>query len=207
MWVHTINVHAADPNSIFTDAADVNKSDVCSCIQYVNLQDEEELSLLRFAVKRELKDACVSAAINVIRCEADARPDSIPMCTVTPQLLAMDSDEERIAWLENNWTVKGAKNNIVGAVLFDCNHWCALCISLERWTYTVMDPMNDDKTVDCIDTVFKNCFSPLLNHDKRWKSVVRREYQQINGVSCGTWVLAFIESYLYQSYDAPADVD
>ncbi|GMF35011.1 unnamed protein product [Phytophthora fragariaefolia] len=108
------------------------KSYVCSCIQYANLQDEEGLSLLLFAVKRELEDVCVSAAIDVIRCEADARPDSIPTCTVTPQLLAMDLDEERIAWLENNRTVEDAKNNIVGAVLFDGNHWCALCISLER---------------------------------------------------------------------------
>ncbi|GMF27025.1 unnamed protein product [Phytophthora fragariaefolia] len=129
-WVHTINVHAADPNLIFADAADVNKSDVCSCIQYVNLRDEEELSLLRIAMKRELEDVRVSAAIDVIRCEADARPDSIPTCTFTPQLLAMDSDEDIIAWLKNNRTVKVAKNNILGAVLFDCNHWCALCISL-----------------------------------------------------------------------------
>lgn len=28
------------------------------------------------------------------------------------------------------------KDNIVGAVWVNKNHWCAFCISLKKWTYT-----------------------------------------------------------------------
>ncbi|KAJ8578577.1 hypothetical protein ON010_g630 [Phytophthora cinnamomi] len=159
-WVHTINLDAADPNSVFADAADVDLADVCTCIQYANLQDEEELALLRFAMKRELGDVCITAALDVICGEADARADSLPTCTFSPQLMAMNTDAERIAWLESNRIIADAKDNIVGAVLLDGDHWCALCISLERWTYTVMDPRNDRKAVDAVDTLFKNVFPP-----------------------------------------------
>ncbi|KAE9225799.1 hypothetical protein PF004_g11829 [Phytophthora fragariae] len=125
----------------------------------------------------------------------------------TGTLMATDNDAARVVWLESNDTVKDAKNHIVGAVLLGGDHWCALCISLERWTYTVMDTKNDKKSIDLLDELFKNVFNPLLNQDKRWKRVVNRDYQQIDGGSCGIWVLAFIEIYLYQSYDAPGDVD
>ncbi|KAE9320671.1 hypothetical protein PF001_g5278 [Phytophthora fragariae] len=206
-WVRTIDLHAAKPSSVFADAADYNVDDVCTCLQYANLQDEEELVLLRFAMKRELEDVCITAALDVICSEVDARPDSLPTRTFTPQLMAMDDDAARVAWLESNDIVKDATNHIVGAVLLGGDHWCALCISLERWTYTVMDPRNDKKSIDLLDELFKNVFNPLLNQDKRWKRVVNRDYQQMDGVSCGIWVLAFIESYLYQSYDAPGDVD
>ncbi|KAE9306741.1 hypothetical protein PF008_g21399 [Phytophthora fragariae] len=187
-WARTINLHAAKPSSVFADAADYNVDDVCTCLQYANLQDEEELVLLLFAMKRELEDVCITAALDVICSEVDARPDSLPTRTFTPQLMAMDNYTARVAWLESNNTVKDAKNHIVGAV-------------------EITDPRNDKKSIDLLDELFKNVFNPLLNQDKRWKRVVNRDYQQMDGVSCGIWVLAFIESYLYQSYDAHGDVD
>ncbi|KAE8971684.1 hypothetical protein PR001_g26818 [Phytophthora rubi] len=119
----------------------------------------------------------------------------------------MSNDAQRQTWLTEHETIISAKDKIVGAVWIDKNHWCALCLSLTSWTYTVMDPRNDTATINKVDQLFKNVFFPLLSHERRWRREVNREYQQMDGISCGILVLVFIESYLFQQYDAASDID
>ncbi|KAG6945218.1 hypothetical protein JG688_00016686 [Phytophthora aleatoria] len=121
--------------------------------------------------------------------------------------MAMDNDDQRITWLKSRGTVANAKDKIVGAVWVNGNHWCALCISLTKWSYTVMDPRNDEATFVKVDTLFRKVFHPLLDGNKRWRQEVNREYQQYDSPSCGILVLASIESYLHQQLDVPSDVD
>ncbi|KAE9352696.1 hypothetical protein PR003_g4259 [Phytophthora rubi] len=181
--------------------------DVSTCVQYVNVKDGEELTLLDFALPRELDDECMDSALDLICKDAKNQPDTPGTAVFSTHLMAMSNDAQRQTWLTEHETIISAKDKIVGAVWIDKNHWCALCLSLTSWTYTVMDPRNDTATINKVDQLFKNVFFPLLSHERRWRREVNREYQQMDGISCGILVLVFIESYLFQQYDAPSDID
>ncbi|KAF4131140.1 hypothetical protein GN958_ATG19685 [Phytophthora infestans] len=70
-----------------------------------------------------------------------------------------------------------------------------------------MDPHNHEMTTDKVTNIFKKMFILLLKQSKRWKRVVSREYLQMDGSSCGIGVLAFIESYIFDTYEAAGDAD
>ncbi|KAG3087761.1 hypothetical protein PI124_g17682 [Phytophthora idaei] len=149
----------------------------------------------------------LEAGIDRICYEVETGIEAGKVSTFTTHLMAMDNAEQRMTWLKGQDTIAQAKDTIVGAVWVDKNHWCGLCICKARQTYTVMDPRNDEATIGKVETLFRDVLYPLLEHEKRWKRDVNHDYQQLNSTSCGILVLAFIESYLFQEYNAPSDSD
>lgn len=100
-WVRSIDVNCAQSSLLFGDAAHFDREDVCTCFKYANLNDEE-LAFLGFALKKELEDVCLTAAIDAICKAADNRANSLPTLTFTTHLMAMDNDGERIGWIKKN---------------------------------------------------------------------------------------------------------
>lgn len=51
-WVGSIALNATDSDSLFAGATDFDADDVDTCLRFANLQDDEKIALLRFAMKR-----------------------------------------------------------------------------------------------------------------------------------------------------------
>jgi hypothetical protein len=73
--------------------------------------------------------------------------------------------------------------------------------------YKVMDPRNDKDTIKKVEVIFRTISLPLLPQEKGWRRDVSQYFQQLDGSSCGVLVLAFIESYLFDTEDIPSDTN
>ncbi|KAK1930275.1 hypothetical protein P3T76_014235 [Phytophthora citrophthora] len=203
-WIRDIDVEGTQLGSIFGDVGVVTIEDISTCVGNINTCGGKEKSLLDL-LHNEAEDIAMTAAISAMCADANSVAESAHSTTFTTQLMGLGTDEERLEWLKEHTVISSSGDKIVGALWLRKDHWCGIGISLKTYVFKIMDLRNNEATIDAIERIFRRTFLPLLPQEKRWRREISRFFQQLDGESCGVLVLAFIESYLFESLDIPSD--